>query len=232
MGEYLGQPEGLERLYAAHPGWEEPQARVALYGTFVRFHVKDTLERLFPLVRRSVGEERWEELVRAYGAVRPRRHFELNRLGEGFPDFVEDEAQRRELPRYLPALARFEWTDFAVYSSEAEAPREVERLTVNPTLAVLELPWRLCAYVQAKGEGEPEEGQELALLWRHPEQLVTMYMPASERALLALKMAVEGLTVVDVAAATGTAEADLHPIIAQAAAEGLVLAPRAAGEKA
>jgi hypothetical protein len=146
-------------------------------------------------------------------------------MGEGFPGFLADEAERRGLPAFLPALARFEWTDFAVYTSMEPVPQKVERLTVNPTLAVLEHPFRLCAWIRASGQGEPEPGQELALLWRHPERLVTTYLAASDRALLALKMAVEGLTPPEVAAATGVSEADIHAAVAACVRDGLVLAP-------
>jgi uncharacterized protein len=227
MAEYFADPgpERLVRLYAAHPGWDAPRSRVELYGRLVRHHGKATLEKLYPQVRACVGEPRWEELVRAYEASGPSRPFEMNRMGEGFPAFLTDEAERRGLPAFLPALARFEWTDFAVYASMEPVPEKVERLTVNPTLAVLEHPFRLCAWVRSKGQGEPEPGQELALLWRHPERLVTMYLAASDRSLLALKMAVEGLTPPEVAAATGVSEADIRVAVDACVEEGLVLAP-------
>jgi uncharacterized protein len=225
MAEYFEDPSRVERLYAAHPGWEAPRSRVAIYGEAVRHHVRAMLEKLFPLTRSSLGEARWEELARAYEATRPGRTFDMNRLGEGFPGFLADEGERRELPAFLPALARFEWTDFTVFSSMEPVPEAVERLTVNPTLAVLEHPFRLCAYVRAGGRGEPEPEPELALLWRHPEQLVTMYMEASDRALLALKMAVEGLTPEDVAAATSVPEADIRAALEECVKEGLVLRP-------
>ena len=98
---------------------------------------------------------------------------------------VNVELDTGELPDFLPALARFEWTDFAVYTSMEPVPERVERLTVNPTLAVLEHPFQLCAHVRRQGRGAPEPGQEMALLWRHPERLVTMYLAANDRSLLA-----------------------------------------------
>jgi len=73
--------------------------------------------------------------------------------------------------------------------------------------------------------GQPEPGAEMALLWRHPEQLVTMYMAADERALLVLKMALEGLTPRQVAEATGVAEADIDATVKTYAADGFVLTP-------
>jgi hypothetical protein len=227
MTEYFADPglEALERLYSAHPGWDAPRSRVALYGRLVRHHVKAALEKLYPLTRASVGEERWVELARAYEASKPARPFELNHAGEGFPAFLADEVERRGLPTFLPALARFEWADFAVYTSPEPVPDTVERLTVNPTLAVLEHPFQLCAYVRAKGQGTLAPGQEMVLLWRHPEQLVTMYLPANDRSLLAVKMALEGLTSAQVAAATGVAEADIRAAVDSCVEEGLVLSP-------
>ncbi|MBM7117728.1 DNA-binding domain-containing protein [Archangium primigenium] len=218
-------PEALERLYAAHPGWDAPRARVALYGQMVRHHGDATLDKLFPRVRGSVDAQTWAELVRDYAASRPARPFEMNQVGAGFPDFVADAARTRTLPDFLPALARFEWTDFAVYLSREAVPARVERLTVNPTLAVLEHPFQLCAWLRRGGDARPAPGAEVALLWRHPVRLVTMYLAADDRALLVLKMALEGLTPEQVAAATGVDVSHIHAAVEERAAEGLVLRP-------
>jgi len=226
MAEYFADSSGLERLRAAHPGWDAPPTRVALYGEFVLGHVREVVEKLYPLVRARVGPERWEQLVQGYTATRPARHFEMNQLGEAFPAFVADVTVAEGLPEYLPALARFEWADWAVYASQERLPERVERLTVNPTLTVLQHPFRLCAYVRGKGTAlAPAAGDELALLWRHPRQLSTWYMAAHERALLVLKMAVEGLSVGDVAVATGVAEDDVRRAVEECAQDGLILTP-------
>jgi uncharacterized protein len=191
----------------------------------VRHHVVHGLEKLYPLVRRGVGEVAWAELVRRYAAGRPARHFEPNRLGEAFPSFLADVAPELELAPWVPALARFEWMDFAVYTSEALVPGTVERLTPNPTLEVSRHDWRLCAFVRGGAGGEPQPGEELALLWRHPRELVTMYQAADDAALLALKMAVEGLEPAHVAASTGVEEARIRAALERCAADGLVLVP-------
>ena len=39
-------PSGLQRLRAAHPGWDESPSRVVLYGHFVRNHIRGGLEKL------------------------------------------------------------------------------------------------------------------------------------------------------------------------------------------
>ncbi|RKH17537.1 DUF2063 domain-containing protein [Corallococcus sp. AB030] len=231
MDAYLAGPpgaEGLLKLSASHPGWDVDPERMALYGQFVRGHVRSTLEKLFPLTRKAVTPEAWDALVGGYTRTRPARHYELNRLGEGFAPFVSDAADAKGLPPFLPALARFEWTDFAVFASEEDLPDAVERLMPNPTLTVLELPYRLCAFVRARGaEAVPAEGEELALLWRHPERLMTFYMEATPPALLVLKMAVEGLSEEAVVQATGMSAADLHAEVVRFANDGLVLAPAA-----
>jgi hypothetical protein len=226
MAEFLAEPSGQERLHAAHPGWNAPPARVALYGQFVRFHVRETLEKLYPIVQASVGPERWERLVEGFNATRPARHFEMNQLGESFPAFVADVAVAQGLPEFIPPLARFEWADWAVYSSQEQVPERVERLTVNPTLTVLQHPFQLCAYVRAKEKSSaPAVGDEIALLWRHPQQLNTWFMQAHDRALLVMKMAVEGLSPGDVASATGVAEGDIRQAVEECVRKGLVLAP-------
>lgn len=226
MAEFLADPSSQERLHAAHPGWEAPASRVAIYGRFVRLHVRETLEKLYPLTHACVEPERWARLIEGYTATRPGRHFEMNQMGEGFPVFLADVAAAQALPEFLPALARFEWADWAVYVSQEQVPGRVERLTVNPTLTVLQHPFQLCAYVRAKERGPaPAAGEEMALLWRHPSELSTWFMPAHERALLVVKMAVEGLSPGDVAAATGVAEGDVRRAVEECARDGLVLAP-------
>ncbi|TQF14817.1 DUF2063 domain-containing protein [Myxococcus llanfairpwllgwyngyllgogerychwyrndrobwllllantysiliogogogochensis] len=230
MGTYLARPggESLEELYTAHPEWRAPSSRVSLYGDFVRGHVRSALEKLFPMLRGAVGAEAWNALVEDYTLTRPARHHEVNHMGEGFPAFVADGVSSRGLPPHAPALARFEWSDFAVFSSQAESPERVERLTPNPTLLVLEQPYRICAYVRAKGAVVvPQAGDELALLWRHPAHLVTYYQEATPHALLVLKMAVEGLSASDVAVATGMPEADILGAVARLSRDGLVLSPDA-----
>ncbi|QSQ14425.1 HvfC/BufC N-terminal domain-containing protein [Myxococcus landrumensis] len=229
MGAYLANPghTSLERLYAEHPGWAAPSSRVSLYGDFVRGHVRGTLEKLFPLVRGAVGPESWRLLMEDYTRTRPARHHEVNHLGEGFASFIADTPPSRGLAPFIPALARFEWTDFAVFASKVESPERVASLTPNPTLVVLEHSFRLCAYVRARGAGAPpESGEELALVWRHPESLASYYLEATPHALLVLKMAVEGLSAAEVSVATGMPEADILDAVARLSRDGLVLAPQ------
>jgi hypothetical protein len=226
MDAFLSAPGGLQRLLAAHPGWAEAPSRVALYGHFVRNHVRTALEKLFPLTQASVTPEQWTELVRDYDATKPGRHYDINRIGEGLPGFLADVTAARGLPEFVPSLARFEWADWAVFVSREQVPTRAERLTVNPTLTVLQHPFRLAPFIHAKAQGRaPEPGEEMMLLWRHPEQLRTWFMVGKERALLVVKMALEGLSPRDVAAATGVAEEVVQQAVAECTENGLVIAP-------
>lgn len=96
---------------------------------------------------------------------------------------------------------------------------------VNPALAELEHPFQRRAYVRRQGRGQPEPAREMALPWRHPERLVTMFLAANKRSLLTLKLAVEGLTPPRAAAATGVAEAGIRATVESCVAGGLVLSP-------
>jgi len=219
-------PGGLQRLREAHPGWDESPARVVLYGHFVRNHIRHGLEKLFPLIQASVTPEQWAELVRDYGATRPGQHYDINRIGEGFPGFLADVTAAQGLAEFIPALARFEWADWSVFVSQEQVPTRAERLTVNPTLTVLQHPFRLVPFIHAKGKGPaPEAGDEMVLLWRHPEQLRTWFIAGNDRVLLVVKMALEGLLPRDVAAATGVAEDVIQQAVAEFTQNGLILAP-------
>jgi transposase len=65
----------------------------------------------------------------------------------------------------------------------------------------------------------------MVLVWRHPEELRTWFMAGTERALLAVKMALEGLSPRDVAEATGVAEAVVREALEECTRSGLLLAP-------
>lgn len=217
MADYFAQPDGAD-----------VSGRVAIYGGFVVGHVEAAVRKVYVLVRASVPPEQWTSLLAAYYATRPARHFEPNRAAEPFAAFLADQVASRGLPEWLPALARFEWADFEVYASEDDVPAEVDALTPNPTLQALQHGWRIGAWVKAgtARPAAPEAGEETVLLWRHPRTHRTIFLAADERALLVLKIALEGLDVTTVAAEGGLDEGELRRLIAAFARDGMVIAPR------
>ncbi|MDQ3265744.1 MAG: putative DNA-binding domain-containing protein [Myxococcota bacterium] len=199
---------------------------VAVYGRFVEGHITSVLKKVYPLSVRLLGED-FAPLAASYYRTRPARHFELNRAAEGFVDFLE-QAEPDRHPQHLVPLARFEWTDFAVYASEAQPISSLPTFGVNPTLTVLQHPFRLCAWLATTAEHRPPEparADELALLWRDANTLRTTFVAADPARLLALKLAVEGLSVEAAAAASGAQVQVIQAALDQAIAEGFLLGP-------
>src|SRR5690606_22944825 len=123
---------------AAFPGWAPDPERLAIYGRFARGAVQDALDALFPACRASLPRGRWAALARAWHARRPATHWELDRVGRGFADFLSEAA---DLPPWLPALAHLEWAKVVVYTSPRELPSTPPAvLAPNPTLEALEHP--------------------------------------------------------------------------------------------
>lgn len=224
-------PAALATFLARHPGWEAAPDRVALYGAFVRGHVEGTLGKLFPGVRALAGPEAWAALVRAFYARRPATHYGLNRLGAELPAFL---AGRAGLPPFAVDLARLEWTLFEVFARDEPAPDEGAS-GLNPTLTTLELEHAVCSYYAAflpDGQegtlppGPPPAAPELALVWRDPRTLRARYQAATPRALLAIKMALEGIGP-DQAAAAGGVERDvIDAVIEDFTRTGLLIGAR------
>lgn len=227
MSALLREPADASALTRDFPSEPISPARAALYQGFVAGHVRDTLAKLYPHTRALLGETRWERAREAYARGRPARHFEINHLGEAFPAFLADLTEAEGHPPCVPAVARFEWTDFAVATSPLEETPPASGHGVNPTLVLLEQPWRLTDFLRARGkDGPPAPGQERVLVWRHPVSRRTMFQGASDETLLALKMALEGLTPAMVSEATGLGRERLEALLEESVASGLLLAAR------
>lgn len=222
-----GDPQAAARqLGAEFPGWSHRPSRVAIYADFVHGHVRVTLERVFEVTRDALPAATWSALVSRYYDTRPAAVYEINQLGESFPGFLSD-VRDLDLPAWLAPLARLEWSLFAVHTAPVELPTSVDRLTLNPTAEALEHPWRLCAYREAAPPRTtpPAPGDEVALVWRHPTTLRAHYMAANARTLLAVKLAAEGISPDEAAAAGGVPTDNVHAAIAEHVAHGLLLAP-------
>lgn len=224
-------PDGAtDALLAELPGWGSPRARVRLYAGFVPHHVRDVLAKLYPVVRAGLPPATWDALARIHDARRPARTWELNASGERFPELLDEllagplVEDVGPLPPWLPALARLEWATFEVYRAPAQVPARVEALTANPTLVALESPWALAAHRDAPApRPAPEAREEVALVWRHPTTGLAHVRPATPRALLALKLALEGLDPAAVARDAGVPRAQVEAAIDEQVAAGVLL---------
>jgi hypothetical protein len=211
-------------LARALPDLDAPPGRVALYAEFVFAHVRVVLEKLYPAVRAALPAATWDAVVTRYYAQRPARvHYEVNHAGEAFPALLE----QADVPGFVPALARLEWTIFAVHRSATEVPVAVDRLTLNPTVETAEHAWGLCAFADPASPrtAPPAPGDEVAIIWRHPVTRLARFMPANARTLLAVKIASEGLDPREAAEAGGVPLERVEQAIAEHVAHGLLLAP-------
>lgn len=227
MAELFAEPRHAEQVHARQGRGAPPLERLRLYGRFVEGHVHSTLKKIFPSTRAALGA-RFEPLAAEYYRLRPATHYELNRAAEGFVAFLADRASREHLPAHVPAMARFEWTDFATYAAELDVPRQVDAPAVNPTLTVLQHPYaltRFFALAPPQRPPTPAAADEIALLWRHPRSHLTTFVAADPVRLLALKLVLEAIAPERAAAETGVDVETLSAALRQGADEGFLLLP-------
>lgn len=217
-------PAGLERFLADHPDWRPDPVRVSIYGHGVWRGVTHVVELIHEDALLPLDDAQRRELLAAWFATRPARHFEINHAVEGFAEFLEG---RPGLPPWVPQLARLEWAVFtsAAWADEPGPPDAP--LHPHPGLSVLQLDWHLCRWLAAPQEerrrpgAQPDPGSELALVWRDPKSHLSRWLRASDRELLALKVAAEGLSIAQ-AVAAGVEEGLLREVLAEAREIGLV----------
>jgi selenobiotic family peptide radical SAM maturase len=145
-----------------------------------------------------------------------------------FPDFLEH-ANTADIPPFLPDLARLEWTVSAVADESLTIPKEVENLSINPALRLIELSWKgLPAFLdlaQCSCTVMPEQGKERVLVWFDPKCGKTNARPASDEDLLVLKMVVEGIAPEIVAAEGGLPPGAVDAAVNRGIWSGILLSP-------
>lgn len=177
------------------------------------------MNRVFKASKAHMGHEAWETLLALTPSI------------PDFPDLLEHQTEALGLPAYLPELARLEWT---VHEAKASARRSrtaqpESRIAVNPTLSMLRCSWKgLPALLNSKGRRpapNPEKGEELVLLFRHPSGGKLRVLSPLAEDLLVLKMTVEKITPAEAAAEGGASVHAIQEAIERVIGKGLVLAP-------
>lgn len=179
----------------------------------------ERLEAAYPACRRITPPETWKQILFVC-AEDPRL--------ESFPDKLSGRLQEFGLPDYFPELARLEWAQHETATSETVIPAEVDQQVVNPTLQVLQIEWKNLPSLLAAGpdEGlEPEAGEEIVLVWRHPKSGETKVSTASQEDLLIIKMIVEKIGSEEIAAEGQVPQAAVDAAVHRALSKGLILGP-------
>jgi hypothetical protein len=94
--------------------------RLAIYRNTVQGSLAQVLAAAYPVVRRIVGGDFFEDLCRRHIAASPPRRPHLSAYGADFPAFLASDPRLAELP-YLPDTARLEWARGESYFA-ADAP--------------------------------------------------------------------------------------------------------------
>lgn len=97
------------------------EKRFAAYRRNVLGNWQAALAASYPVLATVVGAGRFAALADTYRHHEPSRDADLNRYGEGFPDFLAVQPIARELP-YLPDLARLERAIEAAERMAADLP--------------------------------------------------------------------------------------------------------------
>ena len=109
---------------AAHPpppGVEE--RRLAVYRELFLNNIRSLLASGFPVIRKTLGDGRWDALVRDFHAGHRSRTPLFTEIGLEFIAFVRRrEADGAGDPPWLPELAHYEWVELALQISDAERP--------------------------------------------------------------------------------------------------------------
>jgi len=225
-----GSPDDPSVMQAAHPEWDVNLERLGIYGEFIPSYVEDTLGALFSATKCLISGEAWEALMKRYYALQTSKHYEINHLAHEFPDWLRAQPEGSAM---AADVALFEMTRHQVFTNRQEVPRAVEALSVNPSLTTLQLGHKVSFWEKLRSEADenaalpaaPQVGEELVLLWRHPETLLSNHWAAKPRTLLALKIVLESIPLEEAAAAGGVDPAEIRTVIDEAVEHGLLLRP-------
>ncbi len=179
---------------------------------------KGNFSALYPLCFTAVGPDLWESILSSCSELAG---------PEDIPDIIGSLAGELRLPGYLPDLARLESVIAKI--KPLEIPGSVNDISINPTVALLEIPWKnLPALLDAEKHGQhpvPLPGNELVMVWKDHKTSPVNVREASKRDLLVLKLFVEGISPKEAAAEANVPVAVIDNAIEKAKSEGILLAP-------
>ena len=137
----------------------DPANRIAVYANAYFARLVDCLGEVFPILKRTLGEEAFEGFAAEYLRENPSRSYTLHRLGLRFPEFLavtrppREDASQPDWADFLVDLARFELELYEVFDGPGieDGPRldvarlealdgpaaEIARLTPAPCLRLV-----------------------------------------------------------------------------------------------
>ncbi len=174
-----------------------PSQGIGIYRGSIVGNFSRTLQSIYPVCYRVVGEQFFEATARVYIHRYPSQSPNLADYGKAFPEFLSQFEPAAQLP-YLPDLARLEWHWHCVFHGEKTKPLDYQALGAIPQEnwgdLIFHLPnntvmfesiypiHRIWQVNQPDHQGDEkvslEEGESKIFLWRQNYQM-RMDLPSS-----------------------------------------------------
>jgi hypothetical protein len=185
----------------------QPIERVGIYHGMYMLRMIEALGVDYGALAHILGEEKFEELVRAYVLRHPSRSYTLNRLGDALPEFIEASKMKRRM--FLRDLAKLELAMTQVFDeSEAEplpgdaiasiAPERIAdaRIVPIPALRLVSADYDVNEAFQAwREERAINPRRQKIWLAVHRRDYGVFRMPLSKEAFVFLNALVSGETI-------------------------------------
>ncbi len=177
---------------------------------------KKRLAGIYPACMAILGPPTWNQILERTPA---------GLKAEDFPDLLP-QMKAFAIPGFLPELARLERSLSQAARRDIQIPSPADRPEMNPTVRLFRLSWKnLPLLCRGQYSVMPEPGEELVLAWKHPRSGEVRVQTASDRDLLALKMAAEKIELEAAAAAGKTPVHAFQQIIEGSIDQGILIAP-------
>ena len=146
-----------------------------------------------------------------------------------FPDKLISLTHDLVLPDFIVDLARIEWVLYQAKTNADPFDQKIDKLTVNPSLALVPVSWKNLLVVMNAKSGEDAGVQESAetyvLIWRHPKTGKVHICEAEDVDLLALKITVEEIDPREAAAIGKVAVGVIESARRRAISLGILMSP-------
>lgn len=216
-----------------------PVDHLSVYQQFVMDHVRQALERLFPILFEVTSGPLWNQIVLGYFDSLPESQYDFPLHVSGFPPFLRREldAGRLELSGFHVELAELEWNESVVRNSQSTLPLVASFgfPVLNPTLVILEVDypivdfldrWELEESFRDQPEiPEPLESSAFVFLFREPSSGFAVLYEGREDLLFVFKIVHERLGLEEAARLGELSLNDVKSFVDRAIRIGLVFAP-------
>jgi len=165
--------------------------RLAIYGNAYYARLLDCLGEVYPVLKRTLGEETFDGFAFGYLQEYPSKTYTLNELGRRFPRYLKetrpDEGDGADWANFLIDLARLEWAIYDVFDGpgmEDEPPLELPDFSAMPQGEWLDLRFRVSPSLELLEFSYPVNDHYTAV--RSSDEEMELAFPPCEPSFVAL----------------------------------------------